>query len=199
MNLAACSIPSFSSWDHSEATKTMENIHKRVIFSKTGRHTQKYLQDLQFTQEQRRRRQRKTKRDASSSKFQRAPKEEWSVHIQTAFSKMQDLWGAKALTLTCKQGSERAGGSRSPFPQWAWFGGSWKERTSALCFPQPQLLGFFLGGGEPGVDSYLFFQFSLSFVWWVRLTIFIYFIPQSSDWTFHANKGLQTIYGSNSP
>lgn len=71
----------------------MENINKSVIFRRTGRHTQKYLQDLQFTHEPRRRKQRKTKeRDASSSKFQSASKEEWSVYVQTDFLKTQDPW-----------------------------------------------------------------------------------------------------------
>lgn len=114
------SIPYFSSWDHPEATKTMENINKSVIFSRTGRHTQKYLQDLQFTQEPRRRKQRKTKgRDASSSKFQRAAREEWSVYVQTDFLKTQDPW---CRTSYPKRGfRKRWGGSeRSPYPQWAW-------------------------------------------------------------------------------
>lgn len=149
----------------------MENINKSVIFSRTGRHTQKYLQDLQFTQEPRRRKQRKTKeRDASSSKFQRASKEEWSVYVQTDFLKTQDPW---CRTSYPKRGfRKRWGGSkRSPDPQWAWLSGSWKERTAALCFPQPRLLDlFFLPIAGRKLSSFSF-NCHLSYDWgWLSLS-----------------------------
>lgn len=165
----------------------MENINKSVIFSRTGRHTQKYLQDLQFTQEPRRRKQRKTKeRDASSSQFLRALKEEWSVYVQTDFLKTQEPW---CRTSYPKRGfrKRRGGSKRSPDPQRAWLSGSWKESTAALCFPHLDFRTFSVC--QLLVESYL-----LSVLIVICLTAeadYLYLLcsPTSSDWTFNANKG----------
>lgn len=118
----------------------MENINESLIFSKTRRRTWKYLQELPRSLVQTGAKKEETKQNRGERcQQQQIPKsiKGRAGHICTdRFLKDTGPVQAKAVTLTCKGGSETGAGWRekSSHPRGSDFCGTCKERTSALCF-----------------------------------------------------------------